>query len=62
MVNQYKKGPKGYNENNPMQPQGSIKTDKSDEKPGSYPPISPNEKLSIPERKLKKDKNNKSGR
>jgi hypothetical protein len=48
------KHPKGYNEKNPVQPEGSIDKNKSDES-RTYPSdTTPNEKLSIPERKLKK--------
>jgi hypothetical protein len=55
MMNKIDKDPKGYNEKNPVQPQGSIEPDKTDEAPAFPPTTSPNEKLSIPERKLKKD-------
>jgi hypothetical protein len=55
-MNQTDKDPKGYNEKNPAQPQGTMVPDKNDEKPESPATSSPNEKLSIPERKLKKDK------
>jgi hypothetical protein len=56
MMTHTDKDSKGYNEKNPAQPQGSIEPDKNDEKNGSPAATSPNEKLSIPERKLKKDK------
>ncbi|HEV7424122.1 MAG TPA: hypothetical protein VGO21_02945 [Candidatus Paceibacterota bacterium] len=55
-MNHIEKNPKGYNKKNPAQPQGSIKPDKNDEKPESPATTSPNEKLSMPDRKLKKDK------
>jgi hypothetical protein len=47
---------KGYNEKNPRQPEGSIQPDNDDKKTGSAPHTSKNEKLSIPERKLRNDK------
>jgi hypothetical protein len=55
-MNQTDKDPKGYNEKNPAQPQVNIEPDKSYEKPELPDTTSPNEKLSIPERKLKKDR------
>lgn len=47
---------KGYNEKNPAQPQGSVNLDKKEEKLNFPATSSPNEKLSIPERKLKERK------
>ncbi len=47
---------KGYNEKNPAQTEGSVMPDKNNEKQTFPADASPNEKLSIPERKLKKGK------
>jgi hypothetical protein len=50
------KSAKGYNEKNPAQPAADMTPDKNMEKKTYLPGTTPNEKLSIPERKLKKDK------
>jgi hypothetical protein len=50
------KNTKGYYEKRPAQPQGSVNHDKNDDKSTFPSNTSPNETLSIPERKLKKDK------
>jgi len=50
------KVPKVYNKKNPGQPQESIDPDDHVEKSTFPAKTTPNEKLSIPERKLNKDK------
>jgi hypothetical protein len=50
------KNPKGYNERKAAQPQSSAIPDTNVEKSTFPPGTSPNEKLSIPERKVKKGK------
>ena len=49
-------GRKGYNEKNPANLQGSFTPDNTDEQPGYPAKSTKNEKLSIPERKLKNRK------